>query len=65
MRVERIHKEYQAVVTRSRRMDVVMKKTSLEWIEGELTIVMIFPTKFSGPVKFLWSHDFGSSDLLD
>lgn len=46
-------------------VDMVMKKTSLEWIEGELTIVMIFPTKFSGPVKFLWSHDFCSSDLLD
>jgi len=47
-------------------MDVVMKKKfSLEWIKVKLIIVILLPTKFSGPVKFLWSRDFDSSNLLN
>lgn len=59
--VERIHKEYQDVIRNRSNGCHYEKILSLEWIKLKLTIAILFPTKFPGPVKFLWSHDFGSS----
>lgn len=47
-------------------VDVVVKNFfSLDWIRVKLPNIIVFSTKFSGPVKLFWSHSFGSPNSWD
>lgn len=69
MRVERIRKDYQDAVIRSRTSGCGREKFfSLRLDKSKivkLPNIIIFSTKFSGPVKLFWSHSFGSPNSWD